>query len=88
MFKYLIKANHECETKKTELLLRDQNIIYALSSTSRVDFQALKLLAKQNKFTPLKLRMINLQSRKIIFRSEILKESFLGRLQKECIRKN
>ena len=53
MFKYLIKTNHECETKKTELLLRNQNIIYALSSTSRVDFQAIKLLAKQKKFTSL-----------------------------------
>ena len=56
MFKHLIKANHECETKKTELLLKNQNVIYALSSTSRVDFQALKLLIKQNKFTPLETK--------------------------------
>ena len=49
MFNFLIKANHECETKKTQLLLRNENIIYALSSSSRIDFLALKVLAKELK---------------------------------------
>ena len=50
MFNFLIKASHESESKKTELLLRNEDIIYALSSTSRIDFQALKVLTKRNNF--------------------------------------
>ena len=42
--------------KKTELLLKNENIIYALSSTSRIDFQALKIFTKQNNFTELELK--------------------------------
>ena len=53
MFNYLITANHECETKDTESLLRNENVIYALSSTSRIDFQAVKLLTKNQNFTEL-----------------------------------
>jgi len=53
MFNFLIKASHESESKKTELLLRNENIIFALSSTSRIDFQALKVLTKQNNLTEL-----------------------------------
>ena len=56
MFNFLIKPIHESESKKTELLLKNENIIYALSSTSRIDFQALKLLIKQNNFTNLKIK--------------------------------
>ena len=56
MFNFLIKANHESETKKTELLLRNENVIYALSSSSTIDLQALKILTKQNKFTELELK--------------------------------
>ena len=57
MFNYLINANHECESKKTQLLLKNENIIYALSSTSRLDFQALKSLTKQKKFVELKTKI-------------------------------
>ena len=56
MFNFLIKANHESESKKTELLLKDKDIIYALSSTSRIDFQALKILTKQNDLTELETK--------------------------------
>ena len=56
MFNFLIKANHESESKKTELLLKNEDIIYALSSTSRIDYQALKILTKQNNLTELKLK--------------------------------
>ena len=56
MFNFLIKANHECESTKTELLLKNKDIIYALSSTSRIDFQALKLLTRQNNLTEIKLK--------------------------------
>ena len=55
MFNFLIKANHESESKKTELLLKNEDIIYALSSTSRIDYQALKILTKQNNLTEPKL---------------------------------
>ena len=57
MFNYLINANHECESKKTQLLLKNENIIYALSSTSRIDFQALKSLIKQQNFAELKTKI-------------------------------
>ena len=57
MFNYLINANHECESKKTQLLLKNENIIYALSSTSRLDFQALKSLIKQQNFAELKTKI-------------------------------
>ena len=53
MFNYLITASHECETRKTESLLRNENVIYAFSSTSRIDFQAVKLLTKNQNFTEL-----------------------------------
>ena len=56
MFNFLIKPIHESESKKTELLLKNVDIIYALSSTSRIDFQALKLLIKQNNFTDLNIK--------------------------------
>ena len=56
MFNFLIKANHESESKKTELLLKNEDIIYALSSTSRIDFQALKIFTKQNNFTEPELK--------------------------------
>ena len=56
MFNFLIKANHESESKNTELLLKNEDIIYALSSTSRIDYQALKILTKQNNLTELKLQ--------------------------------
>ena len=56
MFNFLIKAHHESESKKTELLLKDKGIIYALSSTSRIDFQALKIFTKQNNFTEPELK--------------------------------
>ena len=56
MFNFLIKASHESESKKTELLLRNEDIIYALSSTSRIDFQALKVLTKRNNVTELELK--------------------------------
>ena len=59
MFNYLINANHECESKKTQLLLKNENIIYALSSTSRLDFQALKSLIKQQNFAELKTKIEN-----------------------------
>ena len=59
MFNYLINANHECESKKTQLLLKNENIIYALSSTSRLDFQALKSLTKQQNFVELKTKIEN-----------------------------
>ena len=59
MFNYLINANHECESKKTQLLLKNENIIYALSSTSRLDFQALKSLIKQQNFVELKTKIEN-----------------------------
>ena len=59
MFNYLINANHECESKKTHLLLKNENIIYALSSTSRLDFQALKSLTKQQNFVELKTKIEN-----------------------------
>ena len=59
MFNYLINANHECESKKTQLLLKNENIIYALSSTSRLDFQALKSLIKQQNFAELKTNIEN-----------------------------
>ena len=58
MFNFLIKANHESESKKTELLLKNKDIIYALSSTSRIDYQALKILTKQNNLTEIKLSEI------------------------------
>ena len=47
MFNFLIKANHESESKK-RITLKNEDIIYALSSTSRIDYQALKILTKQN----------------------------------------
>ena len=56
MFNFLIKASHESESKKTELLLRNKDIIYALSSTSRIDFQALNVLTKRNNLTELELK--------------------------------
>ena len=59
MFNYLINANHECESKKTQLLLKNENIIYALSSTSRLDIQALKSLTKQQNFVELKTKIEN-----------------------------
>ena len=57
MFNYLINANHECESKKTQLLLKNENIIYALSSSSRLDFQALKSLIKQQNLAELKTKI-------------------------------
>ena len=57
MFNFLIKASHESESKKTEILLKNKDIIYALSSTSRIDFQALKILTKQNNLTELEIKI-------------------------------
>ena len=88
MFNFLIKANHESESKKTELLLKNEDIIYALSSTSRIDFQALKILTKQNNLTELELKNEKSPIKKNYFQIRNPKENFPGRLQKECIQKN
>ena len=50
MLGYLINSNYESESKKTELLLKNNELIYAISSTSRIDFLALKKLTEQNGF--------------------------------------
>ena len=88
MFNFLIKANHESESKKTELLLKNEDIIYALSSTSRIDYQALKILTKQNNLTELKLKNEKSPIKKNYFQIRNPKRKFPGRLQKGCIQKN
>ena len=50
MLGYLINSNYESESKKTELLLKNNEVIYAISSTSRIDFLALKKLTEQKGF--------------------------------------
>ena len=67
MFNFLIKANHESESKKTELLLKNEDIIYALSSTSRIDYQALKILTKQNNLTLQKINSYSDDYAKTLF---------------------
>ena len=77
MFNFLIKANHECESTKTELLLKNRDIIYALSSTSRIDFQALKLLTRQNNLTELKLKNEIKITNFVIIRDHLVKRALI-----------
>jgi glycerol-3-phosphate O-acyltransferase len=76
MINFLIKAHHESESKKTELLLKDKDIIYALSSTSRIDFQALKILTKQNNFTELEFKNEKLPIKRNYFQIRNPKRKF------------
>ncbi len=76
MFNFLIKANYESESKKTELLLKNEDIIYALSSTSRIDFLALKLLTRKKNLTGLKSQNIKSPIKKNYFQIRNPKRKF------------
>ena len=82
MINFLISPEAEFETEDVKRLVQSQKVIYALSTGSSFDLNALIKTAKQNNFSQPK------KTKKISFNLKEPKDFFLGKSQEEEVLEN